>query len=553
MCILDNTYTFTGNHYAMTPVPFTNLAISLSGGGYRATTFHLGALTLLDAVSVGNENLLERTKVLSTISGGTLTGVMYALKVAEDKDLQACFTALYDLLERDELVERALHKLNYPAKWKNQAKSRDVINAFAEVYNEYFYEEATFAKLYDGERGHLTDVVFGASEFTTGVQFRFQEDHDDGLFGNGNLFLPEEVARKVRLADAAASSSCFPGGFEPMIMPKDYGEGKNSAIDVAWREKGYPTTAIMDGGVLDNQGIEGVKLAEERHEKEDGEPFVGTYIVSDVSSREMAPYVVPELEHSSFKDLFTLRRINVVALTVLVAIVAYLFLGENHPEWVVIGTTAILTLISLWLVFFFVVRSVFRNAIKSTFSGADLPEILKDASVITKTPLYILVYLVEFRAGSVMKMVMDLFLRRIRALQITSLFASDEWNGRVKTNNIYTLQKKALKGELPKEMTAVVHAANNMPTTLWFNEEEKKDRMLDKLIACGQLSLCYNLIKYAKDIRKKEYDHQNIWDQLTEVQRAEIGTIEATLEEYWQRFLEDPYWLLNRLKEGPQA
>ena len=124
----------------MIPIPFSNIALSLSGGGYRATTFHLGAMSLLNSLEYDNNTLLSRVTILSTISGGTLTGVMYAMKIAEGGTYYDCFTKLYQLLEEDKLVERALHNLNNPNKWTNKHKSRDVINAFAEVYNEYFYE-----------------------------------------------------------------------------------------------------------------------------------------------------------------------------------------------------------------------------------------------------------------------------------------------------------------------------------------------------------------------------------------------------------------------------
>ena len=120
------------------PVPFTNMAVSLSGGGYRATTFHLGALSYLDFRKYKDRPLLENVSIVSTISGGTLTGVMYALKLAQGETFADCFHKLYKLLSENNLVDLALEKLNKPAKWKNKYKSRDLINAFSEVYDELF-------------------------------------------------------------------------------------------------------------------------------------------------------------------------------------------------------------------------------------------------------------------------------------------------------------------------------------------------------------------------------------------------------------------------------
>lgn len=109
------------------------MAVSLSGGGYRATTIHLGILAYLDYRSHNNKSLLENVTILSTISGGTLTGVMYALKHARGESFTECFSKVYGLLTENRLVDLALEKLNNPSSWKNKHKTRDVINAFSEL------------------------------------------------------------------------------------------------------------------------------------------------------------------------------------------------------------------------------------------------------------------------------------------------------------------------------------------------------------------------------------------------------------------------------------
>ena len=55
-----------------------NIAISFSGGGYRASAFHLGSLDLLDKVG-----LRENITMLSTVSGGSITGGKYACALSE--------------------------------------------------------------------------------------------------------------------------------------------------------------------------------------------------------------------------------------------------------------------------------------------------------------------------------------------------------------------------------------------------------------------------------------------------------------------------------------
>ncbi len=55
-------------------IPPNDLGLSLSGGGYRAAAFHLGTMRALHKMQV-----LEKIDVLSTISGGSITGAAYCL------------------------------------------------------------------------------------------------------------------------------------------------------------------------------------------------------------------------------------------------------------------------------------------------------------------------------------------------------------------------------------------------------------------------------------------------------------------------------------------
>ena len=61
--------------------PFEWIAMTLSGGGYRAAAFHLGSLDYLNRISYKSESLLKKVKTISTVSGGTICGALYALHV----------------------------------------------------------------------------------------------------------------------------------------------------------------------------------------------------------------------------------------------------------------------------------------------------------------------------------------------------------------------------------------------------------------------------------------------------------------------------------------
>ncbi|TXE12541.1 hypothetical protein [Algoriphagus aquimarinus] len=76
-------------------------------------------------------------------------------------------------------------------------------------------------------KGHLKYVCFNATEFSYGLTFRFQNINK---FGNYELKCDQiqAVLKDIRIADAIASSSCFPVGFDPMIFPHDYLENHES-------------------------------------------------------------------------------------------------------------------------------------------------------------------------------------------------------------------------------------------------------------------------------------------------------------------------------------
>ncbi len=531
--------------------PFTNMAISLSGGGYRATAFHLGALSYLHASTYKGENLLKRLRILSTISGGTLTGVMYALCSAKAKPFDDCYDKLYLLLEQDELVEKAFQKLNNPGNWDDPNKTKDVINAFSEVYHSDFFDREHFKALFESTSSHLTDVIFGSTEFTTGKQFRFTQNRGDGRFGNKDLNLPDSVAEGVRLADAAAASSCFPGGFEPIVMAKDFSGSPTGPIAATWKEKGYQPTAIMDGGVIDNQGIEGVELAEKRSYHRDDQPFTGTYIISDVSGRNMAPYEVPVFKNKWFQNFVTLRRVNWFA-GILMAVLIGLLVFVDMPTVCTALCACVLTLGANWFWVYFKLRSYIIEALDSNFGNKEAPRLFKDLGFVNKTPIYILVYLLKFRATSVMKMVTDVFMKRIRTLQLDALYADNNWNYRIHSNNIYTLCEddktvnKKLKefglGAMSDAMIDAIKTANSMPTTLWWSETDTANNMQQKLIACGQFSLCFNLIDYIENTVKKK---PVVWDSLDAATKQDIEDLSQRFKADFNRFIQNPFWLVE--------
>lgn len=242
---------------------FENIALAFSGGGYRASSFGLGVLSYLKQVQFKDKSLLEHVKGLSTVSGGTLMGATYACYMAKGERFETFYDNFYKVLDDDRLLGVALEKLDSDELWKASHKRRSLINAFALAYHDLLTKENF--KFLKQNKSHLEDICFNATDFSFGLAFRFQTT---GRFGNYRLYNShlKQLADDMKIADAIASSSCFPIGFEPLLMPDDYVSDHNSETYKAIKAKDEfkKGVGIMDGGIVDNQGIGSIMNAEVR-------------------------------------------------------------------------------------------------------------------------------------------------------------------------------------------------------------------------------------------------------------------------------------------------
>src|SRR5688572_30369642 len=76
------------------------IGLALSGGGYRATAFHLGTMKKLH-----NMGILKNVNVISTISGGSITGACYCVK---EGDFEKFYNDLYHGLQNKSVIKKLL-------------------------------------------------------------------------------------------------------------------------------------------------------------------------------------------------------------------------------------------------------------------------------------------------------------------------------------------------------------------------------------------------------------------------------------------------------------
>jgi NTE family protein len=220
--------------------PEQGVALCLSGGGYRAMLFHVGALWRLNELG-----WLAKLDRVSSVSGGSITAGVLGLHwdslefsggVARnfDEELVAPIRAL-----AGETIDvwAVLAGILIPGKSVGQM--------VAAAYRKHLFKTTTLQALPDAPR-----FVINATNLQTGVLWRFSKpfmaDYTVGLVPNPT----------VELASAVAASSAFPPILSPLRLKLDpasfatEGRGKNF-------KEPFDTDAVLsDGGVYDNLGLE---------------------------------------------------------------------------------------------------------------------------------------------------------------------------------------------------------------------------------------------------------------------------------------------------------
>ena len=271
---------------------FSHIAVALSGGGIRATGFHLGMLDILDRLE-----LLQNVHILSSLSGGSMVGTTYALCAQEwdagspqgERPLQHCFNNLYDFLNHLNTMEEIFQNLTKHGECSPSGR-RDLITGMANMLDQRFFANAKYYKpesRYFGTfwneketSNHLKEVVFNAAEYKTGNAFRFQKSQLPCYIGNSKVWIDEAEAQAIRMADVLSASACIPAGMEPLFFPDDFHwpdddqQGrptctriKDHIAELRKHQDADPYVALVDGGVYDNQGLFGIILAMLRRNK----------------------------------------------------------------------------------------------------------------------------------------------------------------------------------------------------------------------------------------------------------------------------------------------
>lgn len=535
------------------------IGLAFSGGGYRAASFSLGVLSYLNEITVGDKTLLQSICAISTVSGGTITGTRYAVGIKRGESFREIYAAIHQFMSKTDLIKLSLDNLSSSKNWKGE-RIRSLINAVADVYDEHLFNKARFGLLMtDDNPIHLKHLSFNATEFSTAKQFRFQwsekikkpepGEPPRGIIGNYYFNMPVPVAEHIRMADILASSSCFPGGFEPINFPTDFNIPASPELDVFIKSSKCPV-GLMDGGIVDNQGIEPLLLADQRmrrNEEVNKGCALDLVIISDVTSPYMDKYNASVQKKQNWWRAMTPAFILAINTLLLLAAGVGLFVYTSKSN---IGMTILCTVVATLTLVVYIVGG-FLKSLPGKFHvpGA----FLKPLGLLLKLKLLVYENLIMNRVNSLMKLSGDVFLKHIRNLNYDKIYENKEWANRSIMNAIYELregeryEKKIKEGELSPELRPsqlikdVAKMATGMGTTLWFTEEElQKKNMLNTLIACGQVTMCWNLLEYIQNLKK---DNAN-----TNQKHQDLIKCEGLIMEHWKKFQDKPLWMIENYK-----
>jgi len=224
--------------------------LALSGGGVRATVFHLGVLARL-----AKDELWTSLEHISTVSGGSLCIALVFEKAGKQWPtaeiyLNQCLPGIFKTLTSYDLQKAYLRRA-----WLHVLEGRAHI--VAKLIEKHWGITSCISEI--PETNPRWSI--NATCYETGKNWRFHKKR------MGDYIANYVVEPKFPLADAVAASAAVPGLIGPLkIKTKGYSwkkYSKNSSTPTIDAEPIAKSLTIWDGGVYDNLGVEAIYKTKE--------------------------------------------------------------------------------------------------------------------------------------------------------------------------------------------------------------------------------------------------------------------------------------------------
>ena len=224
-----------------------NIALAISGGGYRSTLFALGSLWRLNEFG-----LLSQINRITSVSGGSIVSAFLAMKWKDlDFNHDTKIADNFKTVIAEPIQEFCAKSLDVIAVLRGFFIHKTMGDKVADMYATRLYGSKTLQDIPTPGQG--PEFIFYAASLQTGSGVRISKNHiSDYKIGD----LPNP---RLPLAKVVGASSAFPPFFSPVIIkcnPEKWEktEGAYLYSNIKYREK----LILSDGGVYDNMGLEAV-------------------------------------------------------------------------------------------------------------------------------------------------------------------------------------------------------------------------------------------------------------------------------------------------------
>ncbi len=222
-------------------------ALCLSGGGYRAALFHLGALRRLNELGI-----LSQLDTITSASGGSIMSAILADRMRPWPEAGHEFAdwetkvamPLREFITHD-IRTRPIIAGYFPWNWfRTSTQAKELARCYYRQLTKQRVQELPSRPRFVF---CATDVVFGANWVCE------RESMGDCWYGH------TEPPKSFLVAEAVAASSCCPPMFGPLLAPCrpcDYKDGKSCGPTEYSRYR--RAVMLTDAGVYDNMATEPV-------------------------------------------------------------------------------------------------------------------------------------------------------------------------------------------------------------------------------------------------------------------------------------------------------
>lgn len=226
--------------------PLPGTALCLSGGGYRAMLFHLGALWRLN-----ESGYLSKLDRISSVSGGSILASVLGMNWSG-----LGFDGTTGVADPEAFQEKLVNpirglagqSLDWKAVLMGALPGSSVGWNLTWMYDRKLFRGATLQAL--PSAGDGPRIILNATNLQSGVLWRFSQPYSWD-YRVGKLVEPE-----IPLAKAVAASSAFPPVLGPArfrFADSDYEPGSGDDLQ---RPPFTTRPVLADGGVYDNLGLE---------------------------------------------------------------------------------------------------------------------------------------------------------------------------------------------------------------------------------------------------------------------------------------------------------